>query len=161
MRADGPRPRSGARDGAVPDRRAVSTAVSYVLGLGITALLITGLLIAAGGLVDGRRAVTSGNALEVTGQRLAAGLMTADRLADTEGAENVSVEVSVPPRIAGSGYEVRVNGSTSTLVLEGDQFEGIRRVPFVNHTAVETTTVRGGDVRVVLNDAGKLEVREA
>jgi hypothetical protein len=142
----------------VSANRAVSTAVSYVLTLGITTLLVTGLLIAAGGVVDDRRETTTRNALEVTGQRLAANLMSADRLAETERVETVEVAVDLPTRIAGSGYRVTVNGSSSTLVLQSEQIDATQRVQFVSSTPVETATVRGGGLRIVLS-GGQLEVR--
>lgn len=143
------------------DDRAVSTAVSYVLTLGITTLLVTGLLISAGGVVDDRRDVTSRNTLEVVGQRLAAHLMAADRLAGTAETRHVAVEVDLPRNVAGGGYEIRVNGSTSTIVLESEGTDATQRVQFANATAVNDTTVRGGDVRIVYTPADELEVRSA
>jgi hypothetical protein len=141
--------------------RAVSTAVGYVLTLGITTVLVSGLLLAAGGAVDDRREETTRNTLEVVGQRLAANLMSADRLAATDGARTVSVTVDLPERIAGSEYSVRVNGSSSTLVLDADRTDATRRVSFVASTPVASTTVRGGRLRIVLSPASELEVRSA
>lgn len=141
--------------------RGVSTAVNYVLTLGITTILVSGLLLAAGGAVDDRRESTTRTTLEVVGQRLAANLMSADRLADTPDARTVSLGVDLPARVAGSGYTVRVNGSSSTLVLEADTVDATRRVAFVTSTPVASTTVRGGPLRIVLTPAGELEVRAA
>lgn len=141
--------------------RGVSTAVGYVLTLGITTILVSGLLIAAGGAVEDRRDATSRSALDVVGQRLAANLMSADRLADTDGARDVSVTVDLPRRIAGSEYEIRVNGSTSTLVLESNGADATRRVSFVASTAVDSTVVRGGELEIVLAPGPELEVQRA
>jgi len=141
--------------------RGVSTAVNYVLTLGITTILVSGLLIAAGGAVDDRRESTTRTALDVAGQRLAANLMSADRLAGTAGTRTVSLTVDLPARIAGSGYTVRVNGSSSTLVLEADTVAATRRVSFVASTPVASTTVRGGELRIVLTPTDELEVRAA
>jgi len=145
----------------VSSDRAVSTAVGYVLTLGITTILISGLLIAAGGVVEDRRDATSRDSLDVVGQRIAANLMAADRLAETDGATAVEVVVDVPDRIAGSGYTVRVNASTSTLVLDPDSIDTIRRVTFVTSTPVTATAVQGGSLRIVLTPSGELEVQSA
>ena len=145
-----------------PDHdRGVSTAVNYVLTLGITTILVSGLLLAAGGAVDDRRESTTRTTLEVVGQRLAANLMSADRLAGTPDARTVSLGVDLPARVAGSGYTVRVNGSSSTLVLEAETVDATRRVSIVTSTPVASTTVRGGQLRIVLTPAGELEVRTA
>jgi len=138
--------------------RAVSTAVGYVLTLGITTLLVTGLLIAAGGAVDDQRAATTRDTLDVVGQRLAANLMTADRLTETEGVREVAVATPLPDRVAGSGYEIRIDDANASLVLESDRDGVTRRVSYVSSTPVERTTVRGGDLRIVLA-GGELEVR--
>lgn len=142
------------------DDRGVSTTVSYVLTLGITTILISGLLIATGGAVDDRRNATTRDALDVVGQRIAANLMAADRLAET-GAGTVVVDVSVPDRLAGSGYSVTVNGSASEIVLESDGADATTTVQFVSSTPVADSSVRGGELRIVLTPAPELEVRSA
>jgi len=142
----------------VTDDRGVSTVVGYVLVLGITSLLITGLLVATGGAVNDRRDSTARDALDVIGQRLASNLMAADRLAET-GAETTVVDVSLPSRTAGSGYAVTVNGSGSELVLESDRADATVTVAFVTTTDVADTEVAGGDLRIVLTGADELEVR--
>ncbi|WP_248897567.1 DUF7266 family protein [Haloplanus halobius] len=142
------------------DERAVSTAVSYVLTLGLTTILISGLLIAAGGTVDERQQVTTQASLEVAGQRLAANLMTADRLAETSGTTAVSVTVDLPAQVSGSTYGVAVDPGASRLVLESGSTGVSVVVGFTATTPVDATSVRGGDLRIVL-DSGALEVRSA
>ena len=140
--------------------RGVSTVVGYVITLGITTVLISGLLIAAGGAVDDRQDATSRDALDVIGQRIASNLMAADRLAETDPGTTV-VDVRLPSRIAGSGYRVTVNGSASELVLESNRADATVHVPFVTGTDVTDTEVVGGDLRIVLTAADELEVRRA
>lgn len=138
--------------------RSVSTALGYVLTLGITTILISGLLIAAGGAVEDRREATTRTSLEVAGERLASALMSADRLAGTSGSRTVSVAADLPERIAGTGYEVSVTPGSSTLVLAADGPEVTVRVRYTATTPVDAVTVRGGDVRIV-QSGGSLEVR--
>lgn len=145
---------SGRRD------RGVSTALGYVLTLGITALLISGLLIGVTGVVDDRRTQTDRATMEIVGQRIAANLMSADRLAETD-PEQLVVAVDLPNRLSQSGYTVEVNGSAEQLTLRVDGGRASATVSFVNTTTVRDGTVRGGDLRIVLTPADELEVQRA
>lgn len=142
--------------------RAVSVTVNYAMGLAVATLLLSGLLFATGDMLDTRQEVAIRAELDVVGQRLAAGLMTADRLAQVGGSE-VTVRVSMPDRVAGSSYDVEVNASASGsfLQLESHAPVASANVTFVNRTGVESTTVTGGDLRVVLAADGDLEVESA
>lgn len=139
--------------------RGVSVMVGYVLGLVIATLLISGLLIATGDVIGDRREAIVRGELEVVGQRISAGLATADRLAQT-GGDRVSLEVAVPRRVAGASYTVEVDAARQVVVLETTDPAVTVSVPFRNRTAVATTTATGGDVEIVL-DGGRLEVRSA
>lgn len=107
-----PRVRRDGRDGVDRFDRAVSTTVSYVLALTITSLLVSGLLTAGGGYVDAEREQVSRDGLGVAGERLAAGISDADRLASTAdagaGGSTVRVRVALPDRVAGADYAVEV-----------------------------------------------------
>ncbi|PSQ04092.1 hypothetical protein BRC97_11840 [Halobacteriales archaeon QS_6_71_20] len=121
--------------------------MSYVLTLGITALLISGLLIAAGGTVEQQREETTREALEVVGQQLTSRLMAADRLVAAN-ATDVVVRGSFPDSVAGSTYSVAVrSGSPPTVVLNATR------------TDVDAS-LSGGDI-VVVYAGGRLEVRSA
>lgn len=145
---------SGRRD------RGVSTALGYVLTLGITALLISGLLIAVTGVVDDRRTQTDRATMEVVGQRIAANLMSADRLAETD-PEELVVVVDLPARLTQRGYTVEVDGSAGQIALRVDGGQASATVSFANSTAVQDGTVRGGDLQIVLTPADELEVQRA
>jgi len=142
--------------------RAVSVTVDYVLVLGITTILITGLLVAVTGVVDDRRAQTAESALDVIGERIAANLMSADRLAQTDPASTV-VEEQLPEQISERGYSVRVEGSSppQQLVLTVDGDENSVVVQFATETPVADSVVRGGNLRIVLTPGPELEVRGA
>jgi hypothetical protein len=140
--------------------RGLSVTVNYVIGLAVATLLITGLLYAAGDVVEDRRESTTRAELRVVGEGVAADLMTADRLAQA-GAETVVVEVSAPDAVAGSDYSVGLNASTGEVVLETAEPSVTVRVPFGNRTPVATSTTNGGDVEIVLSGTGELEVVSA
>ena len=83
------------------DDRAVSIAVTHVLALGITAVLVSGLLLGAGSMLDSERERSTDDSLETIGERLAGEIASVDR-AYQEDHENVSV-VASHPRSAGTG----------------------------------------------------------
>lgn len=144
---------------ALDDARGVSTTLSYVLTLAMTALLISGLLIGAGTLVEDRRESVARDELRVIGQHVSSRLMAADRLAAT-GPTELAVEGEFPSRVAGSTYTVTVNasGTRPHLRLTAGDVDATVEVAFVTRKPVVETTVVGGDLRVALTDAGELEV---
>jgi PKD repeat protein len=97
---------SGGRWTLARDDRAVSVAVSYVLALGITAILISGLLVASTDYLEDERQRATIQELDGLGNRLAAAFTDADRLSRSGGATSLTVER--PSRIAGSDYTVEI-----------------------------------------------------
>ncbi|MFC6793890.1 hypothetical protein ACFQFH_05450 [Halobaculum halobium] len=131
-----------------------------MLTLGITALLISGLLVAAGGAVEQQREDTTREALEVVGQQLSSRLMAADRLVGAGGSE-VAVRGSYPETVAGTTYSVAVrSGSPTTIELTATGTRVSVTVAAATRTPVADATVSGGDVTVVYA-GGQLEVRES
>lgn len=146
------------RDGPSLGTRGASTTLSYVLTLSITALLISGLLIGTGALVEDRRESVARDELRVIGQHASARLMAADRLAATEPTA-LRVEGQFPDQVAGSTYTVRVNESDSTLHLTAAEIDVAVEVSFVTRHSVVETAVTGGDLQITRTDAGALEVQ--
>lgn len=131
-----------------------------MLTLGITALLISGLLVAAGGAVESQREDTTREAMEVVGQQLSSRLMAADRLVAAGGSE-VTVRGSYPETVAGSTYSIVVrSGSPATIELTATGTAVSVTVGTATHTPVADATVSGGDVEIVYT-GGQLEVRGA
>jgi len=130
--------------------RGVSTALGYVLNLGVATLLVTVLLLSAGTLVEDQRDRATETELDVVGERLVADLAAADRLARTNDPSAVRVEADIPVRVAGSYYTVRVNESANgEVVLDADRSPVEVVVPFETATEVQPSTVDGGDLAVV------------
>lgn len=143
------------------DDRAVSVTVNYALNLVVATLLIAGLFTATADLVDDRRTEAIDSELTVVGNRLAADLQSADRLAQAGGADaTVRIETSLPNVVAGTSYAIDVNATAgeSWIELRASRSEAPVTVPFTNETAVESGSIGGGDVIVVFDD-GALEVR--
>lgn len=142
------------------DERAVSTTLSYVLTLSITAILASGLLIAAGTFVDNRQEEVARDELEVVGEQLASRLMAADRLA-ASGADEVVVTTRFPETIAGSRYRIDVQPGSDRIVLTATSIDAQASVSYTSRTTVADVEVSGGELRIVLTPADELEVKTA
>lgn len=138
--------------------RAVSTTVGYAIALSITTILVSGLLVSAGHVVDSREKTTVRSELEVVGERVVSSLMAADRLAATDGTTDVAVSVNLPSRVAGNGYSIEIN--TDEVILEADSVRTSVTVPVETSTTLSTGTVSGGSIRIELS-GGNLEVQSA
>lgn len=152
----------------VSDRRATSTALGYVLSLGIAAILVSGLLIAGGGLMESQRDQSARIELQVIGQTVADDLSSAARLADCDSCA-VRLRIDVPSRIAGESYLMRVvevdadpsvGSYISRLVLSTGRSNVAVNVTVRTSVPVEETTVTGGAMIAEYDPGtGELEVR--
>ena len=144
------------------DDRAVSTALGYVLSLAIASVLISGLMIAAGGFVEGEREQVIRSELEVVGQTLIADVEGADRLASAIDGE-VRVRSTLPRRVGSSAYTIEISGpfaganTRSTIVLSAASVDVRAELRLVTNTDVATGTVQGGEL-VVDYDAASDEL---
>ncbi|MFC6836126.1 DUF7266 family protein [Halomarina ordinaria] len=142
------------------DRRGVSTALGYVLNLGVMTVLVVGLVFTAGTYVEDQREGAIRAELVVVGEHLVADLGSADRLV-ASGASEVSVSQQVPESAAGVSYTVRVeeSGGGQELVLSTRDPAVTVRFDLVTETPV-AGGASGGDVRIDYDSAaGELEVR--
>lgn len=149
------------------DERAVSVTVGYVLTLAIGAVLLSGIVIGIGGVVDSQTDRVVRGDLAVVGQTAVANLESADRLARAAEVDrpadapdaNVSVDVDLPARIAGRPYRIAVDSEAVTL--RTDDPEAVAEIPHVANLSVESSRVRGGPIRIRYNgSSGRLEVTE-
>ncbi len=134
--------------------RAVSVTVGYAMNLALMTILLSGLFIASGGLIESERERTASDELDVIGQRIAAELMAADRLVTASDDPTVEITLDLPDRVAGSGYTVTVEEDHLVLVATDVDVETT-----VRFTApVRETQVSGGNLEITLDD--KLVVTE-
>jgi hypothetical protein len=157
-RAAGDRPASTPRAA-----RAVSITVNYVIVLAITAVLVSGLLVGAGGYVQDQRTSVVREELTVVAEQLAAGIDGADRLARADArSRSVRVGVNLPPRVAGESYRIDVvevsapadQPARHELRLESAR-SGVRvRLTVTTLVDLDEGSVNGGWVVVRLDAAG-------
>lgn len=143
------------RDGPGGTDRAVSVTVGYVMTLAVSTLLLSGLFVAGGSFVDTQRERAAQGEFTVVGERIAADLGTVDRLAASAASPDdlrVARSLTLPDRVTGTGYRIRVNASDTrgTVTLESDRTDATVEVPFrtTEGVAVRNVTVDGGDLRI-------------
>jgi len=86
--------------------RAVSTAITHAMAVGITTLLITGLLVGSSQMIEDRRQLVTERGLEDIGSSLTSEIVRMDQFNTTN--TNVSITSTNPEHIAGSGYDVEI-----------------------------------------------------
>lgn len=135
------------------DDRGVSTVVGFVLILGITSLLVIGLLVGIGGFIDNQRQATVRDEMEVLGQQVAADIAASDRLVRA-GGETVRVERELPGEVTGLAYTVTVTSSpdassyVTTIELETSNPDISVDVSVRTATEVTGGSLNGGDLSV-------------
>ena len=144
------------------DDRGASTTLGYVLTLAITAVLVSGLLIAVGTFVSGQNERVTQSELDVVGQRLASDVEAADRLAEAAGGgpnATVVVRSRLPETVAGRTYRVAVDESGELVLSAGDPDVSVA-VRVVTDYPLSNATLGGGPVRITF-EGGRLEVSNA
>ena len=149
------------------DDRAVSTTLGYVLSLAIASILISGLMLATAGFVEGQREQVIRSELEVVGQTLIADTEGADRLAAAVDGP-VTVRSTLPRRVGSSAYAIEIRsdgydgqvGNGQTVVLSAASVDVSVTLRIVTNTTLVASSVDGGEL-VVVSDGSTLEVREA
>jgi hypothetical protein len=138
----------------IDDDRGASITLNYVLTVAISALLVTGLLIAGGNFVAGQQTSVVRNELSVVGQRLAADVERVDRMvAAGDGVSAARINRSLPTAAVGERYDVELDASAEELVLTADGADVSVSVPISNRTALADSSVGSGSVAVVYNES--------
>lgn len=136
------------------DRRGVSTALGYVIALSISAILISGLLIAGGTLVENERESVARDQLAVAAEQLASGVMDADRLAASADGGTVRVRVWLPERAGSAPYAVQIVPQSTppgqpyaaTLVAKSEVLDISVNLTVRSSFELAARTVEGGPV---------------
>ena len=136
--------------------RGLSVAVNHVLTIGITTVLIAGLLIGMGSMLDTQTDRSTERSLETIGERLAGEITSADRLGSEGG--NVTISTDHPRTVTESTYRIQPHEecedaplvSESTSCLELSAGGGVTAyVPIAVNATLDGDSVQGGPVDVV------------
>lgn len=149
------------------DNRGLSAVLGYVLMLGITTILISGLFFAAGDFVENQHDRAVRAEFEVVGNRIAADIAAVDRLVlAAAGDGRIGLMVELPQRAAGKSYEIETsdagpdNVTAITLRTTTGAADIAVEVRVKTKTSLAEQTIAGGNIRIVY-DGNQLEVRRA
>lgn len=142
------------------DDRATSIAVTHVLTIGITTVLVTGLLIGAGTMLETERDRSSEASLETIGERLAGEISSVDRLAATD--RTTTVTTNHQRVVAGSAYtaelredcggEPSIGDGVDCITLQAHDTAVDVAVPLtVDSALVDGSSARGGAIEIAWN----------
>ncbi|WP_049907012.1 DUF7266 family protein [Halovivax asiaticus] len=149
------------------DDRGVSIAVTHVLTVGITAILISGLLIAGSTLLETEQERSTESTLETIGERLAGEIAAVDQT--TDGDDSITVTTSHQRSVGGSGYTVSLTDncgkyplidSSPCLVLEASATEPVA-IPLALEGDIDTATVDGGEIQVKRKSGGNITLEDS
>lgn len=143
----------GTEAGSTPDQggllsgsdRGVSTTLGYTLNLAVATVLVTGLLMSAGGYVEQQQERAIRSELEVIGARVAGDIGAVDRLARTGDDASVTMRVEVPTTTAGARYRLSINESGNDMITLRTQDPAVSvSLPYASTTQVQAGSVSGG-----------------
>lgn len=136
--------------------RGVSTTVNYTMTLGITTLLVIGLLVATGTYVEGHQEQTERMELTVVGQQLVGTLSSTDSLAQSVGDDgDFTVTRDLPESVARKPYNVaieKVGVQRYDVNLSTDDVDVTVQV--TTRTDVEDVEFSGGDIEIEYDPSG-------
>ncbi|WP_312910396.1 DUF7266 family protein [Natronosalvus caseinilyticus] len=138
--------------------RGVSIAITHVLTLGITTVLVAGLLISAGTLLESQTDRSAQQSLETIGERLSGEISAVDRMAAGNGTTNLTVDH--PSMVASNRYTVTLldnetcadqpllTNATNCMRLSAQSADIDVYVP-VTAPVNDGSSVSGGTIRIV------------
>lgn len=140
-------------DHLLSDSRGVSPAVTQALTIGITSLLVTGLLIGGSQMVDSQRERVTEEALENVGDGIARDLIRLDAFNTESLNSTVSFRATYPERIADQSYNVEVTPDTprTRVYVNASGLDRYAVVRFKNETNVCPSVVSSGPLAVSYN----------
>jgi hypothetical protein len=148
------------------DNRAVSIAITHALTLGITAVLITGLLIGAGGLLEDQENEAARGSLQEIGSDTVSHINSLDNLNATGEQVNVSVRPDYPDRIVGEEYSINITNDASNhpfeteyaLVIRSDALSAPVWYPLETTVGLdEQSEVEGGQFEIC-HESGEIRM---
>lgn len=143
----------------IPDDRAVSTTISYVITVGIALALVTGLIAAGTTMVEDQNRRTTESQLRTVGHQVAGTLEHADRtVRASEDVTTLNLTVDLPEQVVGSEYYVDVH---EDMVAVNASDVGVSMpVDYSVETSVNTDEGYEGGKLYVTYDGTDLEVKD-
>lgn len=144
--------------------RGVSIALTHVLTIGITTILIGILLLGASSMLTAETERSTQASLETVGERLVGEIDNVDRIASKD-ADEVTVTADHPRSISNSQYTIALRDDCSgddapriddgaCLILTSEEVDVAVDVPVDADEDIGNATVRGGTIEIVYDDDG-------
>ncbi|NGM67534.1 hypothetical protein G6M89_00680 [Natronolimnobius sp. AArcel1] len=168
----GPRNESQAQT----QERGVSVAITHVLTIGITTILIAMLLMSGSTLLESETDRSADTSLETVGERIAGEIGNVDQIASTDGTEDVTLTVDHPRTVSNSGYTVTLlekcgdeedaplleDTETACLELETYDHDAVVHVPVAVDSAVDhESTASGGSIEISYDEDDGITLERA
>lgn len=137
------------------DDRAVSTTVGYTMAIGVTIVLVSGLLVSVGGLVDDGTDRAIEAELETVAEGIATELATLETVADRDSPTTVGTRIDAPVTIVGESYQIALEtdcASVSAPACLRVSTGGRAHFIGLSLESVDSTTVDGGTIWLVATD---------
>lgn len=138
--------------------RATTIALNYVLVLGISTLLVTGLIIAGGTFVEDQRSNVVQGELNVVGTHLAGNLEQVDRYAKAGNGDSVAyINQTFQRQVSGESYQVELVPNTGEpeppqVVLTPNSGDVTVQINTTVQSDIEASTARGGTISIYYED---------
>ncbi|MXR51643.1 hypothetical protein GRX03_08510 [Halovenus sp. WSH3] len=139
--------------------RAVSIALTHALTVAISTVLVSGLIIGAGTLLESQEQTVGETQLREIGSDAVTYINTLDRLNRTGENVTVTAEPDYPERILGSyRYTIAIENRTgsNTLVVRSEQLGRSVEFDIETRTNVTSSGTSGGDVEISLCEGDRL-----
>lgn len=148
------------------DTRAVSPAVTQALAIGISTILITGLLVGGTTFINTKTDNTVRAGLQDVGSGVTSDLVRLDQYNGSASTGTIAYTSDYPDRVGGESYRIRLipRADFTTIFVNSTSSELQTKVRFATETAVCGGTVQSGQLEIVYNTSATpdcLEVREA
>lgn len=155
--------------------RGVSVAITHVLTIGITTILIAMLMMSGSTLLETETERSADTALETIGERLADEIENVDRIGSDGNTDSVTLTVDHPRTVSNSGYTVRLVADCGTdddsplieaddvdcLELETHNHDAIVYVPISETVTVDDGASATGGTIEITYDSGEVTIEGA
>lgn len=138
------------------DNRAVSVAITHALAIGITTVLLSGLFVASGTLLDSQENRVGQDQLDEIGADVATHVQTFDRLNQTGTGVNATVQPDYADRIVNTySYQIELTNESgeATITVRSDRLGRASAYTLEVDTKIESGFVRGGTITINLCSA--------
>lgn len=147
----------------VTDERGVSTAIAYTMAIGVTIVLVTGLLVSMSGMMAGQTDRATDTELRTVAEGVATEVTKLERVADRGSNTTAATRIDGPRDIVGSSYTVSLESECDDgqgpACLRVETADHERTVPLVGDIDVADSTAEGATMWLIV-DAGTVSIQE-